>query len=62
MMLENKLLNDESLELNIEISWKNLQVSTHLHKMTESECKNIKTDIVWYVYFSAEQTLYVVEE
>jgi hypothetical protein len=39
MTLENKLLNDESLELNVVILQKNLQVSTHLHKMTESERK-----------------------
>ena len=32
MMVENKLLNDESLELNIVISRKNLQVSTHCIK------------------------------
>ena len=37
MMLENKLLNDESLELNAVISRKISQVSTHcIHKITES--------------------------
>ena len=42
-MLENKLLNDESLELNVVISRKNSQVSTH--KMTESERKTSKLTV-----------------
>ena len=47
-MLENKLLNDESLELNVVISQKNLQVSTHCirnDKMNESERKTSKLTV-----------------
>ena len=57
MMLENKLLNDESLELNIVISRKNLQVSTHLHKMTESERKSSKLTVCFSWIFIGHSQL-----
>ena len=49
MMLENKLLNDERLELTVVISRKNLQVNTNLHKM-QSERKTSKLT-VWFHLF-----------